>query len=626
MKGGQQLLARNSPRTQFLVLLFVMAILVVFSVYEPKSNGYSIFNRTWGYDHITCYGLPETLLFFVFCLVVLFPPANIFIQKALEKLAGTLSRFGRKKLLLFMLVSVAGAFVFYLLRVKYYFLGDMEIRMNQVMQKQFLTTEYLTMKVLYYFTTLMGKLKLSTDAAFKLYSYIAGAVYLFLSCLIANTAGKNTFQKLLLFLAQCGSALLMLFCGYVEIYATPVVLLTLYILFCLRYLHGKSNFLLAVLSLGLAVASHLLCIAALPSLLVVWYLKNKTKFPSISNLSNGRKAMVIAVALIVGLITLFYLHNSFVLPLSPPVGQANYMTLFSIAHVWEFVNGQLLCCGLSFIFIFILIYKAILSKLVLSNEIYFLFSFTGFITLLIFLANLHRGSGDWDIMAFSAIGLNLLVMLLIFRMYASNITGRNYLAVALIALNGINAFLWLHINHTDKSVQKIKQMFITDPGTYYTSRISGSAQVLFSLKNNKLYTEFERFANEMRAHPKDIVDEVSSTVVYCDYLNSVKRQDEVKVIYENFLANRNPFVIEGYLFLIDYYYQRKQIDAANYYIDRFFLAYNTRPELFQRNPNFKPAGTVEIFEYLYKLEAPKNNKPKLEALQQRINELKNFKK
>jgi len=220
-------------------------------------------------------------------------------------------------------------FVFYLCRIKYVFLGDLNLRLEQVMRKEFLSTEYLTMKALYYFSRLGAKTSsYEPQTMFKLYSYICGGAFIYIACLLADLLGKGALQKLFFLLLHISTGLLLVFCGYIEVYATPVVLLSLYMYLGLRYLKYKKNFFYVVLSLGLAIASHLLCFAAVPSLIILWYFSHKNNFKFVAGLSHKKIATVITILVLAALLLLLKKGNSFVLTLKAPREFPNYLTFF----------------------------------------------------------------------------------------------------------------------------------------------------------------------------------------------------------------------------------------------------------------------------------------------------------
>ena len=592
----------------------LLAILLVFSffcLHEPHTSKYSAFDRTWGFDHIAHYGIVARVLFFLSCLLLILPYSNNLLRSSLSWLADKLSGMGRKKVFIFLIVSGLSVFLFYLLKVKYIFLGDMNLRMIQTMKKEFLATEYLTMKALYTFAVLGAKFGYTHEQFFKVYSYLAGGLFIFLSFLIADLCGKTPLQKTLLFFSQLGSAVLLVFCGYVEVYATPILLLSLYFYCGLRYLKYNSGFVFVVLSLGLAIACHVLCLAALPSLPVAWYFKNKSRLSFISSMSNKKIALWLSVLIFTVLVISLKMKSGFLLTLSPPSVYPKLMTLFSFKHFWELFNGLLLSCGLSLIFIVILLAKSIREKKQLPAEYYFLISVSGCFLLLVFMANLQRGSGDWDIMAFPAVSLNLLTILLIAHLYKNETALSQYLMLAIIGLNSMHAFLWVHINHTDISIRKIDGMLRNDPGTYYASRINGLTQLALSYKSNKLMAESQGAA--LAACNDPAAKDLKPCILYGTNLKEMGKLDESIQFFEDLLKTRSPFVYEAYLFILEYYERKNNQVKFEFYLNMMFNSFIQNPDSFINSSNFRPANITRILEVLY-IRTPKEDVKRLNQI------------
>lgn len=603
----------------FGLFMFLLSIVALLSYYNPKNSGYSIFNRTWGFDLVTFYSVPGQILIFFLAILIVLPQTNIYILKFIQTQSNRLSRIKNKKTILFLLLSIASIFLFYLFRVKYFFLGDFNLRLEQIMRQDFLKTEYLTMKILYSFSMFGSKYGFSANEMFILYSCILGGVFVFMSFLIADLLGKSTIQKVFYFLSQICTSLLLVFFGYIEIYATPIVLLSIYIYFGLRYLVHKKQFYLVILTLLIAIASHLLCLAAIPSLFVVWYFNNKSKLKFITSISNKKIALIISVLVIAATALALRTNSSFIIPIIPPANIPDYLSFFSIAHFWELLNGQILSCGVSFVCVFYLLYKLVKEKTELHSQHYFLLAISGCILLIILIANLHRGSGDWDIMAFTAITLNLLNTSLLNLVYKSNIKLLNYLQISIIGLNTINAVLWININHTDKSIQKIEKMLINDPGTYYT-RLPNSIQLGIIYKINHL--EKEAATVLLNACNNSTNKDLRPCVMYAKNLFELGKMDEAQKFYEELLL-RSIYIPDAYMFLLDYYQNASNNDKFVDCYHRLFDAFMEQPNTFLLK--HEPKTYLVLFEYLYKMELPNNNKQKLDEITFAIEKLKGMK-
>jgi hypothetical protein len=307
------------------------------------------------------------------------------------------------------------------------------------------------------------------------------------------------------------------------------------------------------------------------------------------------------------------------LPVFAPASNPNYMTLFSLKHFWEFLNGQILCCGLSLFFICILVAKALIKKTALLPEHFFLLATTVLLLVLVFVANLQRGSGDWDIMAFTAITANSLLYLLAVHLLQKNTS--NYLLQVILVVNFSQAILWVDIQHGDKSVKKIENMLTRDPASYYSERISGEIQLALLFRNNRLYRDSKRIALDVCL--KSEKEDVLTCLVYAEILRDSKRIEEACAFYEDLLRNRTPYIHDAYIFLLGYYDKEGQPDKVLYYLNLLFDSFTQNSIAFTSNLHFKKSTFIGLFEALQEVEKQnKNNSERLQLLADVIKYLK----
>lgn len=603
----------------FIFLLFLLGFSLFSNYYKPASKNYSIFTRNWGFDLLSFYTFPVQILLILFSLVIIVPRTNGYLANFLYKIAIQLRNLRFVKHILFIAIAVASVFVFYELRVKYFFLGDFTLRLEQIMRRDFISTEYLTMRILYWFGSLGFEYGYSPKTMFVFYSCIAGGFYVFFCLHIADLLGETGFQKLFFFFALVGTSMILVFCGYIEVYSTPIVLLTMYIYFGLRYLKFKRHFALILISLILAVASHLLNLALVPSVFTLWYFNHRSKLKVISSASNKTIASFIGVLVLVAIFLAFNVRNNFVLPITPPKNSIGYMKFFSIEHFWEIVNGQILSCGVSFVLLFVMLFVIIKKKIVIQSLHYFIISIAGCFLLIVILANLQRGSGDWDIMAFTAIPLNILTLFGINVVYKGNGKLVTYLQTCVIVLNLLHTGVWIHINHTDKSIGKIEAMLINDPGTYY-ARFPAILQLGDIYKANKLFSKSDEFY--LKACESATARDVRPCEFYGQGLLDRNKISEARDFYERLLP-RLKVVPQAYIFLLQYYERQRNRQKYDYYLEELFDSFMLDPNYFLSKS--EPKLYLALFERLYKLELPKNNGKRLQEINFTIGKLKTIK-
>jgi hypothetical protein len=512
----------------------------------------------------------------------------------IEKAASLMKSLKKVKYFIFILLGLLAAFLFYTFRNKYFLLGDFTLRVGQTMKQEFLMTEYLTMKLLYHISTFLGRHGMSPIQSFVLVSCAAGGIFVTMFCFIADLLGKTLLQKCLLLVGGISSGMLLLFCGYLDIYALPVAFTSVYLYMTLKYSYKKSYFWPALICLALAIASHLLCMAFAPALVIAWYHHHKHQLPLIAKMTNRKRLFLIITLVLVLIIIVYNRKTGFVLPIHAPPKSSNYMTLFSSSHIWEFINGQLLGCGISLLIILVALYSIIRNKLSLSPQVYLLMASSAGILLIVFLANLQRGSGDWDISSLTAVTMNVLLMLLLLRLYEAKVKFASYLIIIVLIYNSFNMALWVHINSNQKSLAKTESMLVNDPGTYYSSKLAGIIQLIYIYKENKLTEDAKRLS----LHACDVLpsSDIRGCMMYADMLVEEKKITEVRVFYEE-LLQKNPFVPQAYIYLIYSYQDTKEDEKILPMIVRFYNAFKAQPNYFLLY--LKPINCLEPIEYLY---------------------------
>ncbi len=124
----------------FLLFQFLLGLILFFTYYTPSSEAYSVFTRTWGFNLFSFYTLPTQIFIFLLALLTIIPKTNSYLANGFSALASRLSKSYKLKYILFSLVALLSVFLFYELKVKYFFLGDFNLRLDQIMRRDFLKT------------------------------------------------------------------------------------------------------------------------------------------------------------------------------------------------------------------------------------------------------------------------------------------------------------------------------------------------------------------------------------------------------------------------------------------------------------------------------------------------------
>lgn len=575
--------------------------LIVFSlalIFLP-ANDSVFFSRYWGFDNLFYFPVYVWLPTLLFLIATLLPAVQ---AKILSSFLSPPRRYYLSKPIVYCCILVLSGCLFWLLRVKFYFLGDFNIRMLQSIKGDFVATEYLTM-------WLLNKLNLAGTAAgftseniFKTSSAVVGAFYVLVSISLANQLSKNSrCERLIIWSTFFFSAQLLVFCGYVEVYFAPVFTLLLFSYFLIRYYNNTISAFWLIASYLLALATHTIAIAALPVLLYAlvnksaWFHNLALKFSAVKWIG------IVFLLAIAGCTIIYAIGHKFLMPLAAPPDQSNRLLLFSATHMWEFFNAQILCSGPAIIFLPYLLFRQLRKKISFSNlQVSFLLYALGML-LITFVSDLQRGSGDWDIMSFTATPLLLSTLLTTQKLFDNRKRLLIQILIPLICFNMINSFSWMVIHHTNLSIGKITNMLRNDPASYYQARISGYTQLAFCFQNNRLYREAEQAA--LIACETSKPQDVTACLIYARRLMESQREQKAAAFLEGIITTRNRFALDAYLTLLPYYEKNNLPEKLQIYLKRLYLAYEEKPEFFTYHPNFNAGMMAGLFGELYKVEA-----------------------
>lgn len=597
--------------TLFFVFMAIHALFVFFC--NEKSNNYQILERTWGFDHLSYFSVPYALVFYIIGFLLILPLLNLklslFIQKTIDAHQPVLVFLRNNKYFLYIIISLVSAILFFLFRVKYDLLGDTLIRANQTLSKHFFFTEYGTMFTLSILCQALKPFGIAARQAFVLHSIVAGSCFIFVSLLIADSLGRTFLQKIAIFLFSTTAGTVQLFFGYTEVYSIPALLSLIYIYCCIQNIKEKVGFFAPFASLIVCIIFHLISLAMIPSFFILIYYKYLSDIPAFKWI----KTKLFAILLILFFPLLYIAANIIDYDLMPVLSSSatpQQMTLLSVAHFWEFFNSQLLASG-SGIFVFIYFqYKFIKGEKGekgMDPILSFLTYVAAFQLLLLFAFNAILGSNDWDIYSFPAIAYNLLGMYYLASTHHRRSITVKYVVPILIFLNVMNIVPWILINTTDRSVQRIKETLLTDPGSYWINH-PPTMHLSITFDGNGLHEEaFEYYKKFYVENPDD-------PRAHYNYANALLRRnnrDGAIKIFENLLKIA-PYYPGSYQILIAIYERSKQHDKTYMVIKKFFGAYSRNPLPFLERMNKE--NLMSYLNFLYKVELSKKNYGGVEAI------------
>lgn len=406
----------------------------------------------WGVHHLHFFpGWLRWILTLV-VMAVFIPHVNRlsadFFESAFGSLKKTLARFGKYRL--FAAAGLASLPLFWFLRTKLFLLGDGYFILGILPEGQMPPTELLDRIVHHHFFRLLDGIFPGVDPSFSyvIPSVIGGGIFIFLILTLSDFLGKGGIQKILIFSALATLGSVELFFGYVESYTLLLLSLTLYVLFSILHLRGKTSVIPPLLALVLSIALHLLAVVLIPSFVyaILWkWRKGERKLLRLSNILS----FLACLGIICWIVWRFFLVRfegvgySGLLPLLPSAETG--FTLFSGAHLGELANllllispvGLMLCLFFAFQTSRYRAFKdPILNFLLIS-------SLSGL--LLVFVYDFHWGNADWDLMSFPGMFLTLWGILLFVKVGSRWPNFRNY-ALILITVGLFHIIPWILVN------------------------------------------------------------------------------------------------------------------------------------------------------------------------------------
>ena len=460
--------------------LFVCAVLLV-GVHAGVVYLLSV--RTWGFDFLTFYPSYVSVCAYAVALAVAVPHINLSVAKHLEKIIGHVRV---NKAFLWGVLCLVFGVLCYLFKQKYAFLGDGYLRLSDVVDNKY-SSPYGQGPV--FLLMQLQKWVQQWDAtgvvAFQVFSIFFGVPYIVLACLWSDLIGQRRVDKVFCFLLMVVIGSIQYFFGYVEVYAPLPSIVLAFILFgVLALRHGKLP-IWSTVCFVVGVALHVLVLFLTPAVLFLWWWSLAQKYPIFRD-----RTFIVAGALVFLVLGCSFVYQKSNILLS-------VSDIFSLSHGWEFLNSQLLSAPV----VFPLLVLAVFFGFKFGQETSFLFVCAGGALFSLFVIDAVRGSVDWDIYALS--GVPLMALATYCLQHIKNRRVKQYGALFSCVCAGVLVASFVHINHTDRSIDRVSQIIKDDPGTYYDSH-SADMTLAFSFKSAGLEAlAFDYFERAYKEDPFD---------------------------------------------------------------------------------------------------------------------------
>ncbi len=427
--------------------------------------------RLWGINQLAYFPVQFRIGVTAVGLLFLIPVINGILFKVLKRAFTWLINQARKvnRYLIFAFISLFSFLLFWILSVKTPLLGDGYWRAAQIKPGILFS---LTEPLDFYLHLLVSRLfHLDGYTAYRVLSCSVGVIYIFIVFLICDQWGKDAGKKIFIFLILITMGANQLFFGYIESYSIMYVLLAVYLYFGIRYQMQGRGFVWLCFFLIIASGFHLAALSFLPSLVYLAFIKSINSTGIISKKTRIQHIFGLGFVILMLAIGMYWLRITFSrLPVNPfliyPFGaEESFYSFFSVAHLLDFLNQQLLISPLIIIMGVILLvlgrgavdFKAKVTGI-------FVWTMVGSFIFAWFVDPKLGYARDWDLFAFTGLGATFLAMALFLSILEKGKPlepGRMTLALFVTAFVFILPWIWINAS-PEKSIARFEDLLTID--------------------------------------------------------------------------------------------------------------------------------------------------------------------
>ena len=325
-------------------------------------------SHMWGVDFLYYIPAPVQVAFVLLAVLLFVPRFQRLCRACVTSLPFALWGHGRRVWIsraLVILIALAG---FFLLSSARNFLGD-GYRLMQAPGADKWTSMLrapLTYTSIQKLHNIGGAIWGTVENTYRTYSYASGVLYVLFAFPIATVLGKNTLERAILLAFLLTAGYIQLFFGYVENYALYMPGLLLYLYLGLRTCKDRAPLFLPALLLGLLLALHRGFLVFGPSLFYLAYRvfrSRQGRIPPWKNVLETTAALgcVPASGLLFLTVSGVGVHDYFLraggshfLPLIDDPGFLAQYRIFSLTHIVDWLNQQLLVAPAACMALFLL--------------------------------------------------------------------------------------------------------------------------------------------------------------------------------------------------------------------------------------------------------------------------------
>ncbi len=371
----------------------------------------------WGVDFLLYMSRPIQGLFILLAVLLFIPGLRLRIRSWMNALPFALWGQGSRVWITRTLAITLALAAFVVLHSARHFLGDGYLLLQKLGADTFqdqsrapLTFAFI--RALHH----AGRVFWETpENTYRIYSYASGVLYVLLSFPVASALGKNKLEKSVVLAVLLTTGYMQLFFGYVENYALYMPGLLLYLLLGVYTQKSRLHLYAPAIVLGVLLALHQAFAVFGPSLLFLAYRTWRKGQGTVSSWKNTSASVAalfcvpVSTAVMFGLSGIGFegyldrMGGRNFLPLFAEPGLHSEYRIFSVEHLFDFLNQQMLTAPVA------CMVCVLIRKRDLPNQPFLLIAavFPLFFT---FLARPEIGVfRDWDIFSLPALPLTLWV-------------------------------------------------------------------------------------------------------------------------------------------------------------------------------------------------------------------------
>jgi tetratricopeptide (TPR) repeat protein len=477
-----------------LALLCLLVIIVHFiASFFPQG-------RIWGINQWAYFSPVVTFPVTFLALLFLLPSFNRFVLNIIKTaVSPVLGRIETHKHLWYLIFSLLSFIPIWILRTKTHFLGDGYQILSNVEsgESAIKWTEPLESFLhLQAFHLAKSLFNLDAESLYAILSCLAGSIFVFLSFLFADLLvhthflGKEKSQlkipskagKILVFLILISLGSIQLFFGYVEHYTFLFLSVFGFLFLSLAFLkrspkdpaqtgvrldasREEMKLIFPLLSFALALLFHVSALYLLPSVFFLFWVTNeKSKFYKTKRLLLG----IFAVFFLAIFFLAYKKYGWSIPPLFVPLIHDRYSgpgyTLFSLPHLSDFLNQQLLISPVGLILILAFLICKKWKALFINRTSQFLLIVALSQLLFNFLIDPALGaSRDWDMLSMVGLGYTILGLYLLLKFMKDKIKFE-YLIIILVVTSLYSTIPWIALNSCkSKTIERFRNLLLIDP-------------------------------------------------------------------------------------------------------------------------------------------------------------------